>query len=61
MCDASNMRVFLPPLSCFGLQEVFEVISPSSVRRLKDERPGNVEALLRMAVSHLEKVRGGGM
>lgn len=38
------------------LQEVFEVISPSAVRRLKEERPGNVEALLRMAVSHLEKV-----
>ncbi|CAM9839152.1 unnamed protein product [Scytosiphon promiscuus] len=36
--------------------EVFEVISPSATRRLKVERPGNVEALLRMAVSHLETV-----
>lgn len=43
-------------LAC--LQEVFEVISPSAVRRLKEERPGNVEALLRMAVAHLEKVKG---
>ncbi|CAM9779787.1 unnamed protein product, partial [Hapterophycus canaliculatus] len=37
-------------------QEVFEVISPSAARKLKAERPANVEALLRMAVSHLEKV-----
>lgn len=38
---------------------MFEVISPAAVRKLKAERPGNVEALLRMAVAHLEKVRGG--
>ncbi|CAN0104017.1 unnamed protein product, partial [Ectocarpus fasciculatus] len=36
--------------------DVFEVISPAAVRKLKVTRPGNVEALLRMAVSHLEKV-----
>eukprot|EP00904_Undaria_pinnatifida_P010228 jgi/Undpi1/6335/HiC_scaffold_20.g08818.m1 len=36
--------------------DVFEVISPAAVRKLKAERPGNVEALLRMAVAHLEKV-----
>ncbi|CAN0557651.1 unnamed protein product, partial [Ectocarpus sp. 12 AP-2014] len=36
--------------------DVFEVISPTAVRNLKVARPRNVEALLRMAVSHLEKV-----
>ncbi|CAB1097581.1 unnamed protein product [Ectocarpus sp. CCAP 1310/34] len=36
--------------------DVFEVISPTAVRKLKVARPGNVEALLRMAVLHLEKV-----
>ena len=39
------------------LQDVFEVISPAAVRKLKAERLGNVEALLTRAVSHLEKVR----
>lgn len=43
-------RLFLCP------QDVFEVISPAAVRKLKAERPANVEALLRMAVAHLEKV-----
>ena len=35
---------------------MFEVISPTAVRRLKAERIGNLEALLRNAVSHLEEV-----
>lgn len=46
------------PDPCFALlQDVFEVISPAAVRKLKAERLGNVEALLRRAVLHLEKVR----
>lgn len=44
---------------------MFEVISPTAVRRLKAERMGNLEALLWNAVSHLEevgvKVTGGGV
>lgn len=37
-------------------QHVFEIISPAAVRKLKVDRPHNVEALLRASVAHLEKV-----
>ncbi|CAM9734928.1 unnamed protein product [Ascophyllum nodosum] len=36
--------------------DVFEIISPAAVRQLKGERPGNLEALLRNGVAHLEEV-----
>jgi High-temperature-induced dauer-formation protein len=35
---------------------VWEVISPVTVRRLREEKPQNVELLFRSAVAHIQKV-----
>jgi High-temperature-induced dauer-formation protein len=38
------------------LQDVWEVISPVTVRRLQEEKPQNVELLYRSALAHIQSV-----